>query len=511
MSNDTILVTGGAGFVGSHFARLASEAGREVIVLDDLSGGAPAPLPSKIRLIVGDIGDWHTVTRLLREHHVSAVAHFAGKIQVGESVRDPLAYFDVNLVRTLHMLHAVRDAGVMACLFSSTAAVYGTPETVPIVETARREPVNPYGATKLAIEFALEAWANAYGLRWAALRYFNAAGAHPDGTLRESHDPETHLIPLALDAGLGIAAPLRLFGTDYDTPDGTCIRDYIHVMDLASAHLAALARLEAGESLGPINLGTGRGFSVREVIDAARLVLHRAVPHDVAARRAGDPPRLVADPGHAMRMLGWTPTRSELPIIVEDALRSRRGPASRGTGDATSGSMETTMDTAGAIKLLTELAQLDFDASKTYEEAIEHVDQDDVDVRGELQLFLQDHLRHITAINNLIVQLGGERVEPNRDLKGVLLEGMTKMRSMTGTMGALKAMRMNEKLTNRSYDKALEMNLPVDVREVVFANLEDERRHLAAIEMHIERLGSDVDEHEEDFAQDVDDHPQIRI
>jgi UDP-glucose-4-epimerase GalE len=243
-------------------------------------------------------------------------------------VRDPASYFDVNLVRTLQLLLAVRDAGVTSCLFSSTAAVYGTPEAVPIPETARREPVNPYGATKLSIEFALEAWSTAYGLRWSALRYFNAAGAHPDGTLRESHVPETHLIPLALDAGLGAAPPLQVFGADYPTPDGTCVRDYIHVQDLASAHLAALARLEAGQSLGPLNLGTGRGYSVREVLDTAARVLGRPVPHALAPRRAGDPPQLVADPSAAAFVLGWRPARSDLATIVEDALRPRAAAAS---------------------------------------------------------------------------------------------------------------------------------------------------------------------------------------
>ncbi|MDB4959739.1 MAG: galE [Myxococcales bacterium] len=320
---ETVLVTGGAGFVGSHFARIAADAGRDVVVLDNLSGGPPARLPSSIPLIVGDVGDRELVTRILRERRVGAVAHFAGKIQVGESVQDPDTYFDVNLVRTLELLRAVRDQGVTACLFSSTAAVYGTPERVPISETARREPINPYGATKLSVELALAAWSAAYGLRWSALRYFNASGAHPDGTLRENHEPETHLIPLALDAGLGVTAPLRVFGSDYDTPDGTCVRDYIHVVDLASAHLAALTRLELGHTLGPLNLGTGAGFSVRQVIDAAEAVLGRPVPHSMSPRRAGDPPSLVADPSAALTALGWRPQRSDLVTIVEDALRSR--------------------------------------------------------------------------------------------------------------------------------------------------------------------------------------------
>lgn len=320
---EKILVTGGAGFVGSHFARLAHDAGREVVVVDDLSGGPPAQLPDGVPLLVGDIGDRRWLCHLMTEHGVGAIAHFAGKIQVGESVRDPAAYFDVNLVRTLQLLLAARDAHIEACLFSSTAAVYGNPESVPIPEVARREPVNPYGATKLAIEFALDAWQGAYGLRWSALRYFNAAGAHPDGSLRENHTPETHLIPLALDAGLGTAAPLNVFGDDYATPDGTCVRDYIHVMDLASAHLLALTQLERGTSLGPINLGTGQGYSVREVIDACSEVLHQPVPHSMAERRAGDPPALVADPTSARERLGWRPERSDLRTIVEDALRPR--------------------------------------------------------------------------------------------------------------------------------------------------------------------------------------------
>jgi UDP-glucose-4-epimerase GalE len=275
-------------------------------------------------MIVGDIGDARLVRRICASHRVGAVAHFAGKIQVGESVLRPDHYFDVNLVRTLALLEVLRDEDVNVFLFSSTAAVYGTPTQIPIPEHARREPVNPYGATKLSVEFALEAWGRAYGLRWAALRYFNAAGAHPDGTLRENHEPETHLIPIVLDAGLGLRAPVGIFGTDYDTPDGTCVRDYIHVQDLASAHLLALTRLEADQTLGPINLGTGRGYSVREVIDTAGEVLGIEVPQVLGPRREGDPAVLIADPSRAIETLGWQPTRSDLRTILEDALRSRR-------------------------------------------------------------------------------------------------------------------------------------------------------------------------------------------
>jgi UDP-glucose 4-epimerase len=320
----TILVTGGAGFVGSHFARTAIDAGRRVVILDDLSGGPAAALPDSVPLIVGDIGDRALIGRICADHSVGAVAHFAGKIQVGESVQRPDLYFDVNVVRTLALLEGLRDAGVRACLFSSSAAVYGTPTRVPIPEHARREPVNAYGATKLAVEFALEAWGQAYGLHWAALRYFNAAGADPSGSLRENHEPETHLIPIVLDAGLGLRPPVSIYGDDYDTPDGTCVRDYVHVQDLASAHLLSLSRLEQGESLGPINLGTGRGYSVREVIDTASEVLGEPIPHVVGPRRAGDPASLVADPSRALTELGWQPQRSDLRTILADALRSRR-------------------------------------------------------------------------------------------------------------------------------------------------------------------------------------------
>jgi UDP-glucose-4-epimerase GalE len=319
-----LLVTGGAGFVGSHFVRLAVEAGRTVVVLDDLSGGEPAPMPRSTALVVGDIGDRRLVEQIVRDHGVTAVAHFAGKIQVGESVSEPHVYFDVNVVRSLGLLAALRDACVEAFLFSSTAAVYGPSGEAPLAEGARREPENPYGATKLCVELALEAWHRAYGTKWAALRYFNAAGAHPDGTLRECHEPETHLIPLVVDAGLRRAPAVRIFGSDYSTPDGTCVRDFVHVMDLAEAHLSALLRLEAGDQLGPINLGTGRGSSVSEVLAVTSELLGNEVPHRLVDRRAGDPSFLVADPTRAAELLGWRPRRSDLRSIIEDTLRSRR-------------------------------------------------------------------------------------------------------------------------------------------------------------------------------------------
>jgi UDP-glucose-4-epimerase GalE len=317
----SILVTGGLGFVGSHFVWESAASGLEIVVLD-LAQTGPS-LPESVRVVTGDIADRELVARVVREHRVRACVHFAGRIQVGESVRAPRLYFDANVTRSLALLDVLLDAGVDRFVFSSTAAVYGTPPVVPIPESSPRVPINPYGDTKLTLERALDAYGVAYGLRWAALRYFNAAGAHPSGTLREAHDPETHLLPLVIDAGLGRRPPLSLFGTDYETRDGTCIRDYVHVMDLAAAHVAALALLET-RSIGPLNLGTGLGCSVREVLDAARDVLGHPIPHDVGPRRPGDPASLVADASAARDLLGFSPRRSDLRVLLEDTLRSRR-------------------------------------------------------------------------------------------------------------------------------------------------------------------------------------------
>jgi len=319
-----MLVTGGLGFVGSHFVWEAARAGARVVVLDDQSAGTSPPLPDGVETVVGCVGDAALVGDLLRRFEPSDVIHFAGKIQVGESVRNPALYFDVNIVRAFRLLECVVSAGVDNVVFSSSAAVYGEPEEVPIPESARTEPVNPYGATKLGFEHMLAAFAGSHGLRWAGLRYFNAAGAHPEGMLVEAHEPETHLIPLVLDAGLRRREPLTVFGDDYTTPDGTCIRDYIHVCDLAEGHLLALERLHAGDCLGAVNLGTGQGRSVREVLDAAAEVLGETVPHAIGERRPGDPSSLVADPRRAHETLGWKPRRSDLATILEDALRPRR-------------------------------------------------------------------------------------------------------------------------------------------------------------------------------------------
>jgi UDP-glucose-4-epimerase GalE len=320
-ARDSILVTGGAGFVGSHFARAAIDAGSKVVVLDDLSAGTRPEL--RCELVRGDIADRALVSRLLREHQITAVAHFAGKIQVGESVQQPRLYFDGNLGKTLALLDAVLDHG-STFLFSSTAAVYGMPDAVPIPETAPLLPINPYGASKRAVEDALAAYGRAYGLRWAALRYFNAAGAHPDGTLREGHEPETHLIPLVIDAALGHRPPLTVFGRDYATRDGTCVRDYVHVCDLADAHLAALDALHRGVAVGATNLGSANGFTVLEVLREAERVLGVPIPHSFGPRRDGDPAVLLASNSRAQQLLGWTPKRSDLTTVIGDAARSRR-------------------------------------------------------------------------------------------------------------------------------------------------------------------------------------------
>lgn len=313
------LVTGGAGYVGSHMVETLLEAGHEVVVLDDLSSGHRDAVSERARFVQGDVGNTKDVTALLEREGIEAVLHFAAKIRVEESVTDPRVYFRGNLVATLGLLEAVLDAGVRKFVFSSTAAVYGTPEAVPIDEDHPLRPVNPYGETKLAIERALEAYGNAYGLKWAALRYFNAAGAHHEKGLGERHDPESHLIPIVLDVAVGTRASISVFGTRYPTPDGSCVRDYIHVRDLADAHLRALEYLEAGGQSRAFNLGTGHGHTVREVVASARKVTGKPIPIVEAEPRAGDPAELVAKVDRAKNALGWQPKRTDLDTIVADA------------------------------------------------------------------------------------------------------------------------------------------------------------------------------------------------
>jgi UDP-arabinose 4-epimerase len=316
----SILIVGGAGYIGSQTAKAVARAGLEPVVLDNLVYGhrwAARWGP----LVEGDIGDRALVDRVVREHRVTAVIHFAAYTAVGESVRDPRRYFGNNVAGTLALLDVMIDRGVRDIVFSSTAAVYGEPIHVPITEQHPQRPINPYGDTKLAVERALHWYQGAYDLRYAALRYFNAAGADPDGEVGEDHDPETHLVPLTIGAALGRAPALKIFGTDYPTPDGTAIRDYIHVADLADAHLLALGRLEKGDKALALNLGTGKGHSVREVVASVEKISGRNVPRVEVERRAGDPPSLVADPSRARQSLGWMPKYAELDTIVEHAYR----------------------------------------------------------------------------------------------------------------------------------------------------------------------------------------------
>jgi len=314
----SILIVGGAGFVGSHTAKLVAASGRTPVIFDNLSSGHRWALKWGA-FEEGDLADRAAIDRVLARHQVEAVIDFAAHIEVGESVRNPRKYFRNNLVNTLNLLDAMVDRGIKDIVFSSTAAVYGDPLSVPIPEDHRLLPVNPYGESKLFVERTLRWYGEAYGLRWSALRYFNAAGADPEGEIGEDHSPESHLIPLAIRAALGQRGELQVFGTDYPTPDGTALRDYVHVVDLAGAHLLALAHLAAGKGSFAANIGVGQGHSVREVIDTVEKVSGRAVPRREAARRPGDAPALVADARRAADLLGFRPRYPDLPTIVEHA------------------------------------------------------------------------------------------------------------------------------------------------------------------------------------------------
>ena len=313
-----ILVTGGAGYIGGHTAKLLAAAGHHPIVFDDLSQGHErvvkwGPLER------GSLADPARLAEVFASRKIDAVMHFAASALVGESMTDPSKYFRNNTVGTLNLLEAMRVAGVSAIVFSSTCATYGDPVRVPIDETHPQAPVNPYGESKLMSEKMLRWYGDVHGLRWIALRYFNAAGADPDGEIGEDHDPESHLVPLVIGAAQGARPPVRIMGTDYATPDGTAVRDYIHVMDLADAHLRALDRLGAGTPSQAMNLGTGHGHSVREVVDTVARVSGRSVPAIEAARRPGDPPVLVAAPARAHQVLGWTCRYADLETIVRHA------------------------------------------------------------------------------------------------------------------------------------------------------------------------------------------------
>jgi UDP-arabinose 4-epimerase len=318
MTRKAVLVTGGAGYIGSHACKALARDGYMPVAYDNLSSGH-AWAAKWGPLVVGDILDGAGLTAALRRFKPVAVLHFAASAYVGESVRDPGRYYRNNVAGTLSLLEAMLDQGVKRIIFSSSCATYGLPTKTPIPESHAQEPINPYGASKLMGERMLADFGAAHGLRSIALRYFNAAGADPDGETGEDHSPETHLIPLVLDAAAGLRPHVTIYGDDYDTPDGTPIRDYVHVSDLADAHLLALEALLGGAPSTVYNLGNGRGFSVREIIAAARRVTRRRIGESVEARRPGDPPRLVGDATRALIELGWAPFFERIDDILKTA------------------------------------------------------------------------------------------------------------------------------------------------------------------------------------------------
>jgi UDP-arabinose 4-epimerase len=312
-----VLVTGGAGYVGSHTCKALAAEGIVPVTYDDLRTGHRA----FVRwgpLVEGDVGDRDALRRALRTHKIEAILHFGASSLVGESIQNPRVYFTNNVFGSICLLDAALDERVPNIVFSSTCATYGLPDVVPITEETPQLPINPYGYSKLFVERALAFYEQAYGLRWVALRYFNAAGADEGGEIGELHHPETHLIPLAIASAAGDRGPLDIFGTDYPTQDGTAVRDYVHVSDLARAHVSALSYLRSGGASCALNLGTGQGYSVRDVIECVGVFSKRAVPVRVAARRTGDPPRLVADASRAARVLGWKPVEG-LESVVRTA------------------------------------------------------------------------------------------------------------------------------------------------------------------------------------------------
>jgi UDP-glucose 4-epimerase len=314
----TILVTGGAGYIGSHVLKELKARGFRTVVLDNLSRGH-RELAGDAHLVVGNINDKEVVRQVIREHGVEAVMHFAAFAYVGESVQHPAKYYENNVASSVALLNTMIECEVKKIVFSSTCATYGVPDRVPIDEDQPQNPVNAYGASKLMVERIIKDYETAYGMRFVIFRYFNAAGAHPSASIGERHDPETHLIPLALETAAGLRDHVAVFGTDYPTPDGTCVRDYIHVSDLADAHALGLQHLGLGKPSAAFNLGNGNGFSVNEVIDTAQRIAGRPIKRIESPRRAGDPPTLVGSARKARDVLGWSPKFTTLDSIVETA------------------------------------------------------------------------------------------------------------------------------------------------------------------------------------------------
>ncbi len=319
-----ILVTGGAGYIGSHMVLALTDAGEKTVVLDNLSTGFAWAVSPKATLVKGDIGDEELAMSLVRQHGIEAIVHFAGSIVVPDSVSDPLGYYLNNTVKSRALMHAAVKSGVRKFIFSSTAAVYGNPKSLPVFETDEPAPISPYGTSKLMTELMLRDSHAAYGLNYVALRYFNVAGADPQGRSGQSTPRATHLIKVACQTALGQRPGMDVFGTDYDTPDGTCIRDYIHVSDLIAAHMDALSHLRKGGESGIFNCGYGKGYSVLEVIRAVERANGAPVTHTLGPRRAGDPAGIVAGADKVRQILGWQPRHADLDFIVQSALRWER-------------------------------------------------------------------------------------------------------------------------------------------------------------------------------------------
>lgn len=327
-----ILVCGGAGYIGSHTVYELIEQGHQVVVADNLCKGHKSAVHKDAKLYIGDLRDADFMDKVFSENKIDAVIDFAAFSLVGESCSEPLKYFDNNVYGTIRLLEAMNRAGVKKIVFSSTAATYGEPENIPILESDRTFPTNPYGETKLTVEKILKWSDKAYGIKYVALRYFNAAGAHISGEIGEDHSPESHLIPIILQVALGQREKIAMFGDDYPTPDGTCVRDYIHVTDLADAHIKAIEKLFRDETSGIYNLGNGKGFSVKEVVEETRKVTGKEIKAVVEGRRPGDPSTLIATSEKAMKELGWTPRFNTLTQIIETAWKWHQGHP-KGYGD----------------------------------------------------------------------------------------------------------------------------------------------------------------------------------